>query len=68
MDPTRSRPYHLPSSTPESGEIFEPGDRVIEVKTERVYTIKTRSPLDFYFVEELVEAFFIAKQLRRADS
>ncbi len=68
MDPTKSKPYHLPSSTPESGEIFEPGDRVVEVTTKRVYTIKSRTDLNFYYVEELEEGFFVSKQLRRADS
>lgn len=67
MDQTKSRPYHLPRSTPEPEEVFEVGDRVIEVITKRVYTIKSRTDLNFYFVEE-TEGFFIARQLRRADS
>jgi len=67
VETIKSRPYHLPRAASEPDEVFEPGERVIEVKTGRVYTIKTRTALDFYFVEELVEAFFIARQLRRAD-
>ncbi|MEK7201549.1 MAG: hypothetical protein AAB737_02860 [Patescibacteria group bacterium] len=68
METIKSRPYHLPRAASEPDEVFEPGERVIEVKTGRVYTIKTRSPLNFYFVEELEEGFFVSKQLRRADS
>lgn len=67
MEPTKSRTYHLPRSTPEPEEVFEVGDRVVEVTTKRVYTIKSRTDLNFYFVEEL-EGFFVAKQLSRADS
>lgn len=67
MDSTKSRPYHLPRAGSESEEVFEPGDRVIEVTTKRVYIIKSRTGLNFYYVEGL-EGFFISRQLRRADS
>lgn len=68
MDPTKSRPYHLPRSSSEPEEVFERGDCVIETGTGRKYTIKSRTKLNFYYVEELDEVFFVSKQLKRAAS
>lgn len=68
MEPTKNKPYHLPRSSSEPEEVFEPGECVIETTTGRKYTIKSRNRLNFYFVEELAEAFFVSKQLRRAAS
>ncbi len=68
MEPAKSRPYHLPRSSSEPEEVFERGDCVIETSTGRKYTIKSRTKLNFYFVEELEDKFFLSSQLKRAAS